>query len=635
VHYQPFLNKLKKIIREASGVEDWKAFIIWYIQATYPEEEGNESWITDGHNDGTIDAVVRLKSGNYVIIQSKYNDGYARNPPKVKRIPARHYEPYDSTVIPAFKTEESWKKYLKKQKVANEKIQHYQPAFDAYQKNSKNVKFEFITTYDKPSQAQKQFIHVENSNFLDINNIIYLFEEDQDSKTPLAEDLELRVTGESSDSNLFVLKDNVLGATSYVARCQVKDLIDYMKGKSNPEAIVSKNVRVALPKSQINENLLNSYKSEPENFWYYHNGITILAEKITQKDRTISGTQKEEKWLILKSPNIINGAQTTMTLKKALNVHDRATILVKIYQFPQSEKSKNIISNIIISTNRQNPILYQDLRANEKVMYEIKKHFGKRRVFFERRRGEKNLLGARIKHHQQLLLTPPHLGQYILISKNDSMGVMKSKASKELMFKDDDDFKKIFRDTPKIDMYAMFVVRKLIVDEILNDTILTGKNYLRASISGIFWLAISKMTPTNFKKFKELCDKDLTRFSYKIYKSDLKNLKTVTTHITKLADITRKQMGNPTGSGDKKWAFFVDTKNGNDSNEKLFKSCKQDKGYLGKKRKQFSNSKKSEGIYKDIQNIIKNHTTRFNPCSSCTNITDGNKKECETCGHKL
>ena len=635
VYYQPFLEKLKEIIKESSGVEYWKAFILWYTQATYPEEEGNETWITDGHNDGTIDAVVRKKSGGYVVIQSKYNEGYAYKPPTVRTIPPKHFQPFDSIVIPAFKTEESWEEYLKKEKVADEKIQHYQPVFDAYQKNSKSVKFVFITTFDKPSQIQKQFTHLDISDFLDINNMIFLFEEDQDSKTPLADDLELRVMGEDNASNYFVTNDDLLNATSYIARCQVKDLIDYMQGKANPEAIISKNVRVALPNSKINTNLLDSYNNEPENFWYYHNGITILAEKITEVNKTISGTHKEEKWLTIKSPNIINGAQTTMTLKKALKVHDRATILVKIYQFPQSKSSKDRIHNIIISTNRQNAIYYQDLRANEPVMYEIKKHFGSRRVFFERRRGEKNLLGARIKHHRQVVLTPPQLGQIILISKNKSEGVMLSKASKELMFKIDENFQKIFRDTNLMEMYAMFVVRKLIVDEILNDTKLTGKNYLRASISGIFWLAISKMSQSNYKKFIDLSDIDLTRFSYKNYKSDLKDLKTVMRHIIKLADVVTKQLKYPTGKGDKKWAFFVDTKNGNIVNEKLFEMCKNDKGMIGKKRRKFGKSKKSDGIYKDIQIILKKHITRFNPCSNCSKITDSNEEECEHCHKKL
>ena len=52
--YQPFLDRLKKIVRTNPGVDFWKAFLIWYIDAKYPEEIRRIIYTTN-----TIEAVHR------------------------------------------------------------------------------------------------------------------------------------------------------------------------------------------------------------------------------------------------------------------------------------------------------------------------------------------------------------------------------------------------------------------------------------------------------------------------------------------------------------------------------------------------------------------------------------------------
>src|ERR1041384_2129625 len=40
------------------------------------------------------------------------------------------------------------------------------------------------------------------------------------------------------------------------------------------------NIRVVIPRSDINEAILETVVSEPDRFMYYNNGITVLAESI-------------------------------------------------------------------------------------------------------------------------------------------------------------------------------------------------------------------------------------------------------------------------------------------------------------------------------------------------------------------
>ena len=72
--------------------------------------------------------------------------------------------------------------------------------------------------------------------------------------------------------------------------------------------IFARNVRGYLGSTKINKNIEKTLADEPENFWYYNNGITIVcdqAEHVTRKGRN---------FLKVENPQIINGQQTTRTL---------------------------------------------------------------------------------------------------------------------------------------------------------------------------------------------------------------------------------------------------------------------------------------------------------------------------------
>lgn len=618
-YYQPFLTRLKGIVKQNPGIEYWKAFLIWYIEAKFTLR--TREYITDSHNDGIIDAVVWLPDGSCVVIQSKYNGGYASLPPNVKKIPPSEYQPFDVNTIPSFKDKKSWEEYLKRENIPPDKVSKYTEVFELYQKDKNKVKFEFITTYDPPSQMQKQFTYFDTNNLKGINEIINLFELEQSKQNPPADDLVLERINE------FAVKDLSLGVHSRVIRTNVKDIVDYMQTKTNPLSIISKNVRVALPSSDINTGLLHTYEKKPEEFWYSHNGITIICEKL----REFEDGQKQK--LRLESPNIINGAQTVMTLKESKKLHENATVLAKIFEVETSEKTKQLIYNIIVRTNSQNPILYRDLRANEPVMYEISEYFSDRKVFFERRRGEKNLLKARIKNQKSFVLTPENLGQIIQISNNGPKGIMDSKESKEKMFKEDEDFEKIFQDTLKPDMYFQYVVRKLIVDAIFKEIQMRGKGYLLAAVSGIFWDVI-KNSGITYDEWKRKANADLSLLSFKNHSNKLMDLKIVTKHIIEKCDRIRSDMNWPKGK--EGFKLFIDKKDGLVAVKRLFRDCKKDKGKGKKGRlRNLSNSVKSLGIYQDIRTILRNYLSDYDSCPDCNKLTDFGEKNCTHCDYKF
>jgi len=86
--------------------------------------------------------------------------------------------------------------------------------------------------------------------------------------------------------------------------------------KDHGDALFAENIRVVIPKSEINAGILETIRNEPQHFSYYNNGITILAERI----ETAPGGQlnKAVGRMRLVNASIVNGAQTVSTLGSVL-----------------------------------------------------------------------------------------------------------------------------------------------------------------------------------------------------------------------------------------------------------------------------------------------------------------------------
>lgn len=74
--------------------------------------------------------------------------------------------------------------------------------------------------------------------------------------------------------------------------------------------LFARNVRGFLGSTEINHGMEQTLEREPEYFWYYNNGITIVCDDATHE----SGRGRET--LRVTNPQVINGQQTTRTLAR-------------------------------------------------------------------------------------------------------------------------------------------------------------------------------------------------------------------------------------------------------------------------------------------------------------------------------
>src|SRR5690606_3123402 len=99
-------------------------------------------------------------------------------------------------------------------------------------------------------------------------------------------------------------------------------------------------------KTPVNQSMLATLRDEPERFFYFNNGITIVCDEA--KKESAEGRD----FLRVGNPQVINGQQTTRTLANARKDAAKASVLVKVIRVPRQadgdgETFETLISQIV------------------------------------------------------------------------------------------------------------------------------------------------------------------------------------------------------------------------------------------------------------------------------------------------
>lgn len=210
------------------------------------------------------------------------------------------------------------------------------------------------------------------------------------SETFLADSFNNFITYEESDGNPAILL-NLRGLE--LAQLALK----YTNTSLGRNILFGHNLRESLSnKSKTYEGMAKTIRNEPANFWFYNNGITIIAENYNI-DKDKDGNVEK---LILDNFSIINGAQTTSALGEFLKQSDMNGLdnekkqLENVYVLARILKvTDNIFkSQIAIYNNTQNPITTRDMASNRAEQRELHKELLNGiapNIYMEIRRGMK------------------------------------------------------------------------------------------------------------------------------------------------------------------------------------------------------------------------------------------------------
>ncbi|MDP4143107.1 MAG: AIPR family protein [Bacillota bacterium] len=207
------------------------------------------------------------------------------------------------------------------------------------------------------------------------------------------------------------LEDNGNQPKAYLCNLNGYDLAELNNKYSSTE--VGKNLLYKLnfrdslgKKSKTFDDMFRTIDTMPENFWFFNNGITIIAEEF------ILG-EEEKNVVCLKRFSIINGAQSTSTLglylKDARLNNDfekieelkQVYVLARIVEIKDDDKLRN---DIAIYNNCQNPISSRDMVSNREEQIRLNQWLQdseEPRIFVEIRRGETPKSGRKLYNHQK------------------------------------------------------------------------------------------------------------------------------------------------------------------------------------------------------------------------------------------
>ena len=168
-------------------------------------------------------------------------------------------------------------------------------------------------------------------------------------------------------------------AKALIAPVSAKELLK-LKGIDD-QSLFSLNVRASLGSTQVNRDIVNSIKNPllHKKFPLFHNGITILAQKV----------HNDESNIVAENYFVVNGCQSLNALyQNQAQVTDNLRLLTKFIQVEADSELSEIITSY---SNNQNGVKPRDFKSNHPIQTRLQNEFKalyKNEYAFEVKRGE-------------------------------------------------------------------------------------------------------------------------------------------------------------------------------------------------------------------------------------------------------
>jgi hypothetical protein len=392
-----------------------QAFIAWYVEAEF----GDVKWdFTDDVHDSGIDAVVwhPEDSPPVTIIQSKFSENIGKG-----RLSKSTYNEFKS-VIDAFRHgDERLEKLVADARSDLRRI--YRKAHETLEIADnwfqKKKAFRLITS--RLARRKYQVGDIPPDHFLHGDEILRLYSDFRQAQTPRARDLTLRIEDKLS------YRQGPRGVASYLFSAQLSDFRRYLQTYDVPR-LLARNIRYDLG-SRVGEEIKKTYERAPDDFWYFHNGLTIICDDFVERNKEAT----------LVAPSVVNGAQTLYAISTSKNKTSPALVPVKVIVRAQASyravEDDQWLQDIIRSVNSQNRVRNSDLRSNEPEQVLLQTKFRDLRVYYERKRGEWRVVRnePRYRNHERLSLV--RLGQILTATNaSDGTGVLTVKKGVDDVF---------------------------------------------------------------------------------------------------------------------------------------------------------------------------------------------------------
>ncbi len=382
------LSPLKKEVREIQDrhpeLSPDNAFVVWFLRAFIVDEESNAlAAIVGGARDKGVDALHIDHDNRLVsVVQGKYRQNANAGPESRSHVLALA----NLGRVLAKKERQEFKALLGDADPAVER--RLDKAREAIQERGYRLVLDFVTTGKVSSTHREEAVQcLDDWDLVSFevharNDLIRRMQDYVEGAAPPAPTISLPIHGEQS----FNRFDQQTRISSWVFTILGADLAKIFK--ENGTRLFQRNIRGYLGKNDINRGIERTIEREPEYFWYFNNGVTIVCDEARQI------IDRQRKLLRVSNAQIINGQQTTRTL--AGTNGRTATVLVKVIAVPREtaddqRRYSHLVSEIVSATNRQNAISQVDLKSNDLEQIRLErdlKKFGYRYIRKRQSKGE-------------------------------------------------------------------------------------------------------------------------------------------------------------------------------------------------------------------------------------------------------
>lgn len=145
--------------------------------------------------------------------------------------------------------------------------------------------------------------------------------------------------------------------------------------KSHGTRLFTKNIRNSLGKTEVNEAIKSTALEQPDMFWFFNNGITLLVKDI-EPHRKNSSRGPERGSFKFRDISVINGAQTVSSLGMLFDsLGDKlSSIKVSARFIKVNDDQDDVISNAITKANNfQNRVLGRDFASQRPEQHRLAK----------------------------------------------------------------------------------------------------------------------------------------------------------------------------------------------------------------------------------------------------------------------
>ena len=380
------------------------------------DSETIKSYLTDGPNDGGIDAIFNDPSSDVndvIVVQSKYY---------------RNTDATQETVVgELYKIGETLKD-LQNNKIEkfNDKLVTAYRKATAQREDEGVIKIVFFTSYEPANKRVRNKLEKTTAILKDYD-VEYNFGKDIEQQIESCENRKLCV---DNDKLIIDNKDNCLRyEESVIVNISALSLQDLQNRRRN--GLLGMNLRYFVKQKNVDAGIENTIRTAPEKFWYKNNGLLIVCE-----DFKIDG--KEIK---LKNFSIVNGGQTTNRIGH-IDINPDFYLQCKIVKVNEKDSEKNdiLVAEIAQATNSQKAIKKADIKANSAEQINLHKRLERLGIYYMTKKGDN--VPSSYKGWQ--ITTLERMGKIALATVMQLPGTARNHSPR--MY-DDDCYFPIFKDT--------------------------------------------------------------------------------------------------------------------------------------------------------------------------------------------